>query len=215
MLWVSVGGLKGGHLKRTLDSGEHVVAQNRGTPMEQRTSAPVELVQNHKKEAGQKQTSKSEAKLVAAGNQTPSNSMKPLFPRRSQEEHRHRQEQNKKNRVTTIISGDSERNRKRDSDRRKKQEKGNRQNEQNVLSKKEQIVLSTEKEKEKSTKGIIVGGPGTQTLHSIFTELKVLDKDTGRDESKKTQLSIERKSDKGLLTGENHRVRWWRKPGFY
>ena len=183
--------------------------------MEHRTSAPVEVIQNRMKEA--EQASKSEEKLTAAGNQTPASSMKPLFPRRSEEEHRHRQQQNKKDKKTTIISGVSERNRKRDSDRRNKQEKGNRQNEQNVNSKKEQIVLSTEKEKEKSTKGIIVGGPGTQTLHSIFTELKVLDKDADaeRDESKKTQLAIERKSDKGLLTGENHRVRWWRKPGFY
>ena len=176
--------------------------------MEQRTSAPVEVIQNRKKETEQK----SEEKL---GNQTPASSMKPLFPRRSEEEHRHRQQQSKKDKKTTVISGDSERNRKRDSDRRKKQEKGNRQNEQNFLSKKEQIVLSTEKENKKSTKGKIVGGPGTQTLHSIFTELRVLDKDTGRDEPKKTQSSIERKSDKGLLTGENHRVRWWRKPGFY
>ena len=181
--------------------------------MEQRTSAPVEVMQNRMKEA--EQTSRSEEKLVTAGNQTPASSMKPLFPRRSEEEHRHRQQQIKKDKKTTIISGDSERNRKTDSNRRKKQEKGNRQNEQNFLSKKEQIVLSTEKENKKSTKGKIVGGPGTQTLHSIFTELKVLDKDTEKDESKKTQLSIERKSDKGLLTGENHRVRWWRKPGFY
>ena len=213
MLWVSVGGLKGGHLKRTLDSGEQDVAQNRGTPMEQRTSAPVEVMQDRMKEA--EETSKSDGKLVTAGNQTPASSMKPLFPRRSEEEHRHRQQQNKKDKKTSVISGDSERNRKRDSNRRKKQEKGNRQNEKNFLSKKEQIVLSTEKEKR--MKGIIVGGPGTQTLHSIFTELKVLDKDADaeRDESKKTQLSIERKSDKGLLTGENHRVRWWRKPGFY
>ena len=213
MLWVSVGGLKGGHLKRTLDSGEQVVAQNRGTPTEQRTSAPVEVIQNRMKEA--EETSTSEGKLVTAGHQTPASSMKPLFPRRSHEEHRHRQQENKKDKKTTIISGDTESNRKKDSNRRKKQGKVNHQNDQNALSKKEQTVFSTEKEKEKSTKGIIVGGPGTQTLHSIFTELKVLDKDTGRDESKKTQLSIERKSDKGLLTGENHRVRWWRKPGFY
>ena len=211
MLWVSVGGLKGGHLKRTLDSGEQVVAQNRGTPMEQRTSAPVKVIQNRMKEA--EQTSRSEEELVTAGNQTPASSLKPLFPRRSEEEHRHRQQQNKNDKKTRVIAADSQSNSKRDSDKRKKQKKGNRQNEQNVLSKKEQIVLSTEKEKEKkkSMKGIIVGGPGTQTLHSIFTELKVLDK----DDSNKTQLSIERKSDKGLLSGENHRVRWWRKPGFY
>ena len=59
MLWVSVGGLKGGHLKRTLDSGEQVVAQNRGTPMEQKTSAPVEVIQNRMKEAEQASKSQS------------------------------------------------------------------------------------------------------------------------------------------------------------
>ena len=214
MLWVSVGGLKGGHLKRTLDSGEQVVAQNRGTPTEQRTSAPVEVIHSPTKAA--KQTPKIEGMLkVSAANQTPTSSMKPLFPRRSQEEHRHRQEQKKKDKKTRIISGDREKNRKTDSNTKKKQGKENHHNDQNVLYKKEQNARSTEDGSKKRTKGNIVSGPGTQALHSIFTELKVLDKDAERDESKKTQLSIERKSDKGLLTGENHRVRWWRKPGFY
>ena len=211
MLWVSVGGLKRGPNKRTLDSVEENIAEQRSEiqqPVEQKISRGG-LVQNDEKE-GQGHTVDIEGKSAAKRD-------------KDTEQRQRKQKIRKEQKVLKKAEGKL----KKEEDRRKKQGKGDVRVKQMVLD------LLDEGENRKGMKARIISDPTEDkqhTDHTVTSVLEVKDKEVKGDlgpEKENTRknllgqslamLPVERKSDEapGLLLGEAQRVRWWRKQGFY
>ena len=198
MLWVSVGGLKRGSNKRTLDSVEENIAEQRSKiqqPVEEEISTGG-LIQSDEKE-GQENTEDIE-----------------LASKRVDTEHRQRKQKiRKEQEVLEKAEGEL----KKDEDRRKKQGKGGVRGKQMVLN------MLDEGKNRKGVKARIIRD------HTVSSALEVKDKEVKGDlgpEKENTMTSllgqslamlpVESKSDEapGLLSGEDQRVRWWRKQGF-
>ena len=211
MLWVSVGGLKRGPNKRTLDSVEENIAEQRSEiqqPVEQKISTGG-LVQNDEKE-GQEHTVDIEGESAAKRDT-------------DTEQRQRKQKIRKEQKVLKKAEGKL----KKEEDRRKKQGKGDVRVKQMVLD------LLDEGENRKGMKARIISDPTEDkqhTDHTVTSVLEVKDKEVKGDlgsEKENTRknllgqslamLPVERKSDEapGLLLGEAQRVRWWRKQGFY
>lgn len=211
MLWVSVGGLKRGPNKRTLDSVEENIAEQRSEiqqPVEQKISRGG-LVQNDEKE-GQEHTVDIEGESAAKRDT-------------DTEQRQRKQKIRKEQKVLKKAEGKL----KKEEDRRKKQGKGDVRVKQMVLD------LLDEGENRKGMKARIISDPTEDkqhTDHTVTSVLEVKDKEVKGDlgsEKENTRknllgqslamLPVERKSDEapGLLLGEAQRVRWWRKQGFY
>lgn len=211
MLWVSVGGLKRGPNKRTLDSVEENIAEQRSEiqqPVEQKISRGG-LVQNYEKE-GQEHTVDIEGESAAKRDT-------------DTEQRQRKQKIRKEQKVLKKAEGKL----KKEEDRRKKQGKGDVRVKQMVLD------LLDEGENRKGMKARIISDPTEDkqhTDHTVTSVLEVKDKEVKGDlgsEKENTRknllgqslamLPVERKSDEapGLLLGEAQRVRWWRKQGFY
>ena len=211
MLWVSVGGLKRGPNKRTLDSVEENIAEQRSEiqqPVEQKISRGG-LVQNDEKE-GQEHTVDIEGESAAKRDT-------------DTEQRQRKQKIRKEQKVLKKAEGKL----KKEEDRRKKQGKGDVRVKQMVLD------LLDEGENRKGMKARIISDPTEDkqhTDHTVTSVLEVKDKevkgDLGPEKENTTKnllgqslamLPVERKSDEapGLLLGEAQRVRWWRKQGFY
>ena len=205
MLWVSVGGLKRGPNKRTLDSVEENIAEQRS---KENISRGTKLIQNDEKEA-EEQTVDIEEESATKRDGTEQRQMK--------------QKIRKEQKVLKKTEGNLE----KDEDRRKKQGKGDVRVKQMVLD------LLEEGENRKGMKARIVRDPIEDKLHTDQTvtsvlEVKDLEVKGDLDPEKENtmtnllgqslvMLPVERKSDEapGLLSGEDQRVRWWRKQGFY
>ena len=129
----------------------------------------------------------------------------------------HRQRKQKIRKAQEVLK-EAEGELKKDEDRRKKQGKGGVKVKQMVLN-----VLD-EGENRKGVKARIIRD------HTVSSVLEVKDKEVKGDlgpekENAMTSLlgqslemlPVESKSDEapGLLSGEDQRVRWWRKQGFY
>ena len=201
MLWVSVGGLKRGVNKRTLDSVEENIAEQRSKihqPVEQKISTGG-LIQDNEKE-GQEYTVDVEEELA------------------SKRDHAEQRQRKQKIRKEQEVLKKAEGELNKDEERRKKQGKGDVRVKQMILG-----VLD-EGENRKEMKARIIRD---QTVTSV---LEVKDEEVKGDlgpekENAMTSLlgqylamlPVERKSDEapGLLSGEDQRVRWWRKQGFY
>ena len=211
MLWVSVGGLKRGPNKRTLDSVEENIAEQRSEiqqPVEQKISRGG-LVQNDEKE-GQEHTVDIEGESAAKRDT-------------DTEQRQRKQKIRKEQKVLKKAEGKL----KKEEDRRKKQGKGDVRVKQMVLD------LLDEGENRKGMKARIISDPTEDkqhTDHTVTSVLEVKDKEVKGDlgpQKENTRknllgqslamLPVERKSDEapGLLLGEAQRVRWWRKQGFY
>ena len=211
MLWVSVGGLKRGPNKRTLDSVEENIAEQRSEiqqPVEQKISRGG-LVQNDEKE-GQEHTVDIEGESATKRD-------------KDTEQRQRKQKIRKEQKVLKKAEGKL----KKEEDRRKKQGKGDVRVKQMVLD------LLDEGENRKGMKARIISDPTEDkqhTDHTVTSVLEVKDKEVKGDlgsEKENTRknllgqslamLPVERKSDEapGLLLGEAQRVRWWRKQGFY
>ena len=205
MLWVSVGGLKRGPNKRTLDSVEENIAEQRS---KENISRGTKLIQNDEKEA-EEQTVDIEEELGTKRDGTEQRQMK--------------QKIRKEQKVLKKTEGNLE----KDEDRRKKQGKGDVRVKQMVLD------LLEEGENRKGMKARIIRDlieDQLHTDHTVTSVLEVKDLEVKGDldlEKENTMtnllgqslvmLPVERKSDEapGLLSGEDQRVRWWRKQGFY
>ena len=156
------------------------------------------LTQNDKTEGQQKQTLDIEVESAT-----------------KREQHRGRKEKIRKEQKVLRILEKAEG--KKDLERRKKQRK------ENV----EQIFLnaSNEVENGKRMKEMIITEPREEKLPTDHTVTSVLEvKDNRKENHKKNplgqsleKLPVERKSEEatGFMSGEDQRVRWWRKQGFY
>lgn len=212
MLWVSVGGLKRGANKRTLDSVEENIAEQRSKihqPEEQKISTGG-LIQDNNEKEGQEHTVDIEGESAAKRDT-------------DTEQRQRKQKIRKEQKVLKKAEGKL----KKEEDRRKKQGKGDVRVKQMVLD------LLDEGENRKGMKARIISDPTEDkqhTDHTVTSVLEVKDKEVKGDlgpEKENTRknllgqslamLPVERKSDEapGLLLGEAQRVRWWRKQGFY
>lgn len=179
---------------------EEDIAEHRSKllqPVEQKISGG--LTQNDKKEGQQEQILDVE---VESGTK--------------REQHRGRKEKIRKEQKVLRILEKAEG--KTDLERRKKQRKGNV--EQIFLNASNEIV-----ENGKRMKEMIISEPREEKLPTDHTVTSVLEvKDNRKENDKKNplgqsleKLPVKRKSDKatGFMSGEDQRVRWWRKQGFY
>ena len=181
---------------------EEDIAEHRSKlhqPVEQKISGV--LTQNDKKKGQQEQTLDVEVESATKRDHT--------------EQHRGRKEKIRKEQNVLRILEKAEG--KEDLVRRKKQRKGNVKH----------IFLnaSNEVENGKRMKEMIITEPREEKLPTDHTVTSVLEvKDNRQENDKKNSLGqsleklpVERKSDEatGFMSGEDQRVRWWRKQGFY
>ena len=186
--------------ERTLDSVEEDIAELRSKiqqPVEQQISDGG-VAQNDKKKGQQEQTDIDEVESVTKRDHI--------------EQHRNRKQKIRKEQkvLRTLKKAEG----KKDVERRKKQRKGNV--EQRFLD-----ALDKVENGKRMKERIITREEKLPTDHTVRSVLEVKDKKENNKKNSLGQslerLAEERKSDEatGLVSGEDQRVRWWRKQGFY